>query len=77
MQKLLKDSRVLTALIALVVAVAAYFGIDLPHNELTAALTSGDTSHALTLILGALIGVLGGYGAASAQKGDKDADITD
>lgn len=71
---LLKDSRVITALVALVAAVAAYFGVDLPQNELTAFVTAGDWSGVLSLVLGVVIGALGGYGVAQAKaKGKPDA----
>lgn len=53
---------------ALVAAIAAYFGIDLPQNELTATLTAGDSAGALSLIVGVLIGALGGYGAGAVRN---------
>lgn len=72
---LLKDSRVLAALAALAVSVAAYFGVDLPQNELTHLITAGDWPGVLSLALGVIIGALGGYGAAQARaKGKPDAD---
>jgi hypothetical protein len=76
MSKLLKDSRVITALVALAGAVAAYLGVDLPQNELTAFISAGDWSGVLSLVLGVVIGALGGYGAAQA-KGKPDADSAD
>lgn len=71
---LLKDSRVIAALVALLAAVAGYLGLDLPQNELTAFISAGDWSGALSLVLGVVIGALGGYGAAQAKaKGKPDA----
>ena len=67
----LKDKRVLGAIVALVAAIAAYFGIDLPQNELTATLTAGDSAGALSVIVGVLIGALGGYGAGAVRNKSK------
>lgn len=64
----LKDKRVLGAIVALVAAIAAYFGIDLPQNELTATLTAGDSAGALSLVAGVIIGALGGYGAGAVRN---------
>lgn len=74
----LKDKRVITAIVALLAAIAAYFGVDLPQNELTATLTAGDSAGALSLIVGVIIGALGGYGAGAVRnrgnKGNADGD---
>ena len=71
--KLLKDSRVIAALVALAGAVAAYLGVDLPQNELT-FISAGDWSGVLSLVLGVIIGALGGYGAAQAKEKGKNSD---
>lgn len=67
MLELLKDPRVLTALVGLVVLIAGYIGLELPKDEMVQAVTGGDTGHVLTLIIGAFTGLLGGYGAAKAK----------
>lgn len=75
MNNLLKDSRVIAALVTLALSVAAYFGVDLPANELTSLITAGDWSGVLSLALGVIIGAVGGYGAAQARaKGKPNAD---
>ena len=68
LRKMVNDKGIQTALVGLVVAVALYLGVDIPHNEITQAITQGDTSHVLTLVLGALIGILGGYRAKVAMQ---------
>lgn len=67
LQELLKDKRVLTALVGLIVLVLGYFGLELPQGEAVQAVTAGDAGHVLTLIIGALTGLLGGYGAGKVK----------
>lgn len=67
LQELLKDKRVLSSLVGLVVLVLGYIGLELPQGELTEAVTGGDAGHVLTLIIGALTGLLGGYGAGKVK----------
>ena len=56
--QILRSKRVLTAIVGLIAAVAAVYGTELPQEELTQAVLT---------IVGAAIGLLGGYGAARAR----------
>lgn len=67
LKELLKDKRVLTALASLAVVIAAYYGLELPQTELTQAVTSGDNGHVLSVLIGAVAGLLGGYGAGKVK----------
>lgn len=71
MEKIFKDKGVITAIVALIVVVVAYFGVDLPKAEFTDAVLSGDSAHVLSVILGAVIGLLGGYRAKTAKDKPK------
>jgi len=62
-----KSKRVITALVLLVVAIAASYGLHVPEEPLVTAVLDGDTVGALEIVIGALLGLLGGYGAAKAK----------
>ena len=62
-----KSKRVITALVLLAVAIAASYGLNVPEEALVGAVLDGDTVGALEIVIGALLGLLGGYGAAKAK----------
>lgn len=63
-----KSKRVITALVLLAVAIAASYGLHVPEEALVGAVLDGDTVGALEIVIGALLGLLGGYGAAKARS---------
>lgn len=65
---ILKNGTVQIALVSLIAAILLVFGIEIPQEQITEALNSGDVAALISLVVGAAVGVLGGYGAGKTRK---------